>query len=126
MILSTKVVTRTETKMRYLLNRNGWYFYDRRVPQRYAEYDDRGRVRVSLNTQCKKTAIKEVVAANDNIEGYWKTLCINNEPHTASKFKQLILTARQLGFAYHPTQDVAQLPLLELLERVLIAKNHIL
>lgn len=124
-ILSTKVVTRMETKMIYLLNRNGWYFYDRRVPQRYSMFDPRCRIRESLNTQCKKTAIKKVVATNDNVEGYWKNLVQNNEQHSPLKFKQLMVTARQLGFTYHPINEVVELPLLKLIERILTAKDYI-
>ncbi|WP_303316865.1 DUF6538 domain-containing protein [Flavivirga abyssicola] len=123
--MSTKVVTRTETKMIYLLNRNGWYFYDRRVPQRYSMFDPRCRVRESLNTQCKKTAIKKAVAANNNMEGYWNSLVQNNEQHSPLKFKQLMMTARQLGFTYHPTNKIAELSLLQLIERVLTAKGYI-
>lgn len=114
-----------ETKMTYLLLRNGWYYYDRRIPQRYAEYDSRRRVRVALNTQCKRTAIKQVVATNDNVEGYWNNLCQYNEQHSPSKFKQLKLVARQQGYAYRPIDEVVELPLIQLLQRVLTAKDHI-
>ena len=125
MILLTKVVTRMATKMRYLLNRNGCYFYDRRVPQKLAEFDTRQRIRLSLNTKCKKTAIKKMVAFNDNIERYWNDLYKHKETHSQSKFKQLVREAKRLDFSYVPASALLELPFVELIERVLSAKMNI-
>ncbi|MDH7911355.1 tyrosine-type recombinase/integrase [Winogradskyella sp. SYSU M77433] len=111
--------------MRYLLNRNGWYFYDRRVPKCFSMYDDRGRVRVALRTQCKRTAFRKVVAENDNIENYWKTLSKKKEKHCPVKFKQLMETSKQLGFGYRPVEEISELNLIELLERIFAIKKHI-
>lgn len=125
MILLTKVVTRTETKMRYLLNRNGCYFYDRRVPRNLADFDMRERVRLSLNTKCKKTAIKKMAAFNDNLERYWNDLYENKETHSKSKYKQLVREAKQLDFAYVPANLILELPFIELIERVLSVRANI-
>ena len=111
--------------MRYLLNRNGCYFYDRRVPKKLADFDTRQRIRLSLDTKCKKTAIKKMVAFNDNLERYWDDLCQHNETHSQSKFKQLVREAKRLDFAYVPANTILELPFVELIERVLSAKMNI-
>ena len=111
--------------MRYLLNRNGWYFYDRRVPICYSSYDHRKRVRISLNTQCQRIAIRNLVAINDNIEQYWNDLVEKNETHTNKKFKKITEMAKKLGFVYLPTNHISSLTIIELLERVLTAKPFI-
>lgn len=111
--------------MRYLLNRNGCYFYDRRVPQRLADFDTRQRVRLSLDTKCKKTAIKKMVAFNDNLERYWSDLNKNKETHCQSKYKQLVKEAKLLDFAYISANAILEIPFVELIERVLIAKANI-
>lgn len=125
MILLTNVVTKKETKMRYLLNRNGWYFYDRRVPVFYSSFDTRRRIRTSLNTQCQRTAIKKIVKINTDIEEYWNSLVEKNETHTNEKFKSITRMAKVLGFDYLPTNHISSLSILELLERVISTRPFI-
>ncbi len=110
------------SQMRYLLSRNGWYFYDRRVPKCFAEIDQRTRVRLSLHTQCQRTAMKHMVAVNDNVEQYWMGLVDQGQTHTSKAFDKIVQTAKRIGFAYLPTSQCGSLPIIDLIERVLTLK----
>lgn len=126
--LSTKTVTSLVTKgdiMQYLILRNGWFFYDRRVPTLFTEYDNRDRVRLSLNTKCPKIAQKRMMAINDNIERYWDNLCKSKETHSRAKFKQLVKTAKEFGYAYVPAFKIPELPIEEIIGRLLTTNQFI-
>lgn len=111
--------------MRYLLNRNGWYFYDRRVPKCFAKFDSRTRVRVSLHTRCQMTAVKKLIAINDNIESEWQGMSQIAQSKGNIDLKHLVRTAHHMGFDYKPVDQVAELPLMELIERILKAQANI-
>ena len=111
--------------MKYLTCRNGWYIYNRRVPDCLKAVDPRQRVRIALNTKCETTAMKKLVAINDNIEGYWKSLIELNQTHTKDKFKALVITARQLGFTYVPSSKLVDIPWQDLLERVFAVRDSL-
>lgn len=109
--------------MKYLIQRNGWYVYNRRIPLQIQNLDNRERIRVALNTKCETTAMKKMVVINDEVENYWKTLIRTQKEHSNSKFKELVLLSKQLGFTYMPTNRLLDIPLNEVLERVFSLKK---
>ncbi|OQP67229.1 hypothetical protein A3860_02395 [Niastella vici] len=103
--------------MTHLLNRNGIYYYNRKVPNAYRQYDPRDYVRVSLNTDSKKIAIRLADEKNDQLEAYWHTLHKTGEMHSESKYKALVERAQVLGFAYYYNQFLAERPFHEIIAR---------
>jgi len=103
--------------MRYLLKRNGWYIYSRRIPQFLRNFDRRRRITLALNTQCRNTASDRLVILNKEVEDYWKALVEAKQTHCEVKFKQL-------GFIYRSTNDLLDSGKLEeILNRVLTVKK---
>ncbi len=112
-------------QMKYLTLRNGWYIYNRRVPNCYKEFDTRQRIRIALNTKCEKVAMKQLLIVNDEVENYWKLLVKEQETHSIDKYKRLVTTAKQLGFTYVPSSKLTEIPWEDFLSRFLSLKNHI-
>lgn len=111
--------------MKYLTLRNGWYVYNRRVPDTLKIYDNRKRIRIALNTKCPDTAMKKRTVINDEIEGYWKSLIQTKSTHSKDKFSELVRKARILGFSYIPSSKLVEIPWEDLLSRVFAVKQNI-
>ncbi len=111
--------------MRHLTLRNGWYIYNRRVPNYLKMFDSRQRVRISLNTKCETTAMKKLTVINDEVESYWKTLIERHETHSKKKFKELVTIAKQLGFTYVPSSKLLDFPMNECLACIFSANHFI-
>src|SRR5690606_6953731 len=79
--------------------------------------------RVSLKTDSKAIALQKAIVFNEQVEAYWQDLINNRSHHDNTKFGKTVRIARQLGFAYQPMSAVANLPILELVERVLALKD---
>lgn len=109
--------------MTYLLNRNGNYYYNRRVPDIYYDLDRRKAVRVALGTKCPRTAWRKAVVLNDHVEAYWQQLATTNQPHHNRQFRQTVRIARIMGFSYQPLAAVAALPLDQLVARAVAVEN---
>ena len=60
----------------YLMQRNGVYYYRRRVPEYVAHYDPRKFVRSSLQTRDRREAMRKSMIHNDFIEEYWRSLVL--------------------------------------------------
>jgi hypothetical protein len=60
---------------RHLEFRAGHWHYNRRVPARFAAYDDRGRIRVSLKTTSLDTARERRDALKEADDLFWASLC---------------------------------------------------
>lgn len=108
-----------------IIQRNGWFFYDRRIPTRYADYDPRVRVRVSLDTKCPKIAKKRSAPINNNVERYWENLCLKKEKYSKLKFKELVKTARELGYSYIPAFKIPEFPIEEIVSRLMATNQYL-
>lgn len=104
--------------MQHLIQRNGWYFYDRRIPAKFTEFDSRKRVRLSLDTKCPKLARKRRDSINKDMERYWENLCAKRETHNKASFKELVKTARTLGYSYVPASLISEFPIEEIVNRL--------
>ncbi len=109
--------------MTHLMKVRSYYYYNRRVPEHVRELDTRDTIRVSLKTDSKAIARQRAAAFNEQVEAYWLDLVKNNKPHDNAVFDKTLKIARQMGFAYQPMSMVANLPILELVERLLVLKN---
>lgn len=109
--------------MKHLIKVRDYYYYNRRVPEPVRELDKRANVRISLKTDSKKIAMQRVVVLNEQVEAYWQELLKKQAPHDNSQFGKTIKLARQMGFAYQPMSVVANLPILELVERILTLRD---
>jgi len=104
-------------QMLHLINRNGRYYYNRRTPKKYSDYDSRKFIRVALNTDCKREAMRLAIFQNDKIEAYWKELSKSSTPLSEDHYKSVLDLVRLMGFTYINAGQVAALPLPQLLER---------
>lgn len=109
--------------MMRLIKVGGYYYYNRRVPEELREYDTRQNIRVSLKTDSKTIAAKRAVVLNEQVESYWHDLVKGQARHDNSRFNKTVKIARQMGFSYEPMSVVANLPILELVERILVLKD---
>lgn len=105
--------------MLYLIERNGNFYFNRRVPEAYRSRDPRRLIRHSLNTKDRKAALRKAIAQNEHLEAYWATLTETGQQHSMEQYKAVISRASLLGFSYLPSHQVAQLPLQEILNRLL-------
>lgn len=109
--------------MTHLIKVRSYYYYNRKVPEHVREYDSRANIRVSLKTDSKAIARQRAAVFNEQVEAYWQDLLKNKCPHENSRFGKTVKMARQMGFAYQPMSVVANLPILELVERLLTLKD---
>jgi len=110
--------------MSHVLCRNGNYYFNRRVPTDFKEYDHRTHIRISLNTDSKKIAIRLANEKNNQIEAYWASLLKTGAKHTESKYKALVDRAQVLGFTYYYNQFLAELPFHEISARYLFLEKQ--
>lgn len=109
--------------MTHLIKVRGYFYYNRRVPEHVSKFDIRDTIRVSLKTDSKAIAKQRAGIFNEQVEAYWQDLLKNQIPHDNGRFNKTLKIARQMGFAYQPMSVVANLPILELVERLLTLKN---
>lgn len=109
---------RARDAVKYLLKKNGRYFYHRRVPGEVQEYDPRPYVRIALRTDSEKDAVRRIVAQNDKLEAYWQSLIDTAQRHSDVLYQNLVKRAKLFGFSYLPAPKVATVPLEDIIERV--------
>lgn len=109
--------------MKYIVERGGRYYYSRRVPDLLKEFDARPMIRVALKTDSKEQAKLRAATFNKEIENYWQSLIGSGQTHSEKKFKQVVRTARQMGFAYIPLQAIATGSGHEIRDRLLSAEG---
>ncbi|OSZ82566.1 hypothetical protein CAP35_04675 [Chitinophagaceae bacterium IBVUCB1] len=109
--------------MMRLIKVRDYYYYNRRVPEEMREFDSRHNIRVSLKTDSRSIAAKRAVVFNEQVEAYWHELVKGRVQHDNRRFAQAVKIARQLGFSYEPISVVANLPILELVERILVLND---
>ncbi|MBO9574090.1 MAG: hypothetical protein J7497_18020, partial [Chitinophagaceae bacterium] len=104
--------------MQHVLNRNGRYYFNRRVPNEYRAYDSRDYIKVALNTDSLKIATRLAAEKNAALEAYWTTLLKTGEKHSISRYKALVDRCQQLGFTYYYKTFLAEQPLSEIVPRL--------
>lgn len=103
----------------YVQNRNGYFYYCRRVPEYIRKYDKRSRIDISLKTKDPKEAARRAEHHNDIIEKFWEGLI--KSPHLANDqaYKDAVAAARIRGFAYRTIDELSAAPLGDTVSRLL-------
>ena len=109
--------------MQYVINRNGRYYYNRRVPSEFREFDTRKFVTIALKTDSPKDAAKQAAFQNDLVEKYWNGLACSGQTHALTAYDKVIARAKTLGFNYIPIDELAAGPLEEIYNRLLHVKQ---
>lgn len=109
--------------MSYLVKRGTRYYYSRRVPTQFKQYDSRKAVRIALNTDSRKIAEKLAYRHNENMESYWQTLLAGGDSHEETRYRALADRARFLGFVYHDLHSLLRLDTKELVNRAHAVKQ---
>lgn len=112
------------TGMYYLLSRGGRFYYNRRVPNAFRAYDPRDKIRVALNTDSRKEALKLALAHNERLEGYWQGLAATGATFAESDYKALVDRSRLLGFTYLPCHVLASGPVTRIVNRLAHAETN--
>lgn len=112
--------------MAFLIKRNGYYFYNRRVPEALKEYFNKECIRVSLKTDSKQIAVQRSAMLNQDVENYWKSLVERGKQFSSEEFKDIVKLSRILGFQYSPVSELAiKAYTQELLERISTAEKNL-
>jgi integrase len=105
---------------RYLTQREGNFYYKRRVPAEVRDIDGRGEhVRISLKTAdlAQARGMRDVYENADN--ELWSTLTEGQDKDTARKrYDAAVKRARAMGFVYRPSKEVAAEGLDTILQRI--------
>lgn len=97
----------THHRDRFLLNRNGWYSYSRRVPREFAGIDSRfPLIRTALHTDdlAQARAQRDVLERAD--DEMWASLTLGVDGDHMARLQQAQTVARALGFTYRHTGDL--------------------
>lgn len=98
--------------------RGGTYHLRARVPRRYARVEHRKEVWLSLHTDSFEEARRRASAAwEEQIEG-WEARLKGDTADAEARFEAARELSRRRGFRYLPAEQVAKLPLADLLQRV--------
>lgn len=104
---------------RHLQQRNGNYFYKRRVPREVAAFDERGEhIRISLKTDdlAAARAKRDIYEAADN--DYWASLILGFDGDKAKlQYSAAVKRAEAFGFSYKPAAVLAREPIEILADR---------
>ncbi len=105
--------------LNYIINRNGWYHFRRRIPSYVSHIDDRKELKISLKTKDKRQAIAKAQVYNDHIESYWKSLIqAGSTQNDLSKYRAVVQLAKAYGFAYKSSYELAEGPIEEIINRL--------
>lgn len=121
---------------RHLEFRAGHWHYNRRVPARYALFDNRKRIRVSLKTTSLEAARERRDAMVKADDLYWASLCgvdgaessaqSARAQHTIAQRRYEAASNRAMarGFTYSPAEELAKTAALEeLVERIRLVES---
>lgn len=110
--------------MNYIIEKNGWYHFNRRVPVTLAKFDPRRFVQKSLKTDSRKIAIKRAAVFNQQVEAYWQTLVATHQPYDVTAYKSLSDRCQYFGFDYLPAEELIKKPIMALVARLFQIEQH--
>lgn len=91
----------------HLVERNGYYYYYRRVPKHFAPYDPRSHIRISLKTKDRNVARKRALVHNESVERFWRDLASVPGVGQDEGYRKAVEAARLHGFVYRDISDIA-------------------
>jgi integrase len=109
----------------HLFQRNGIWYFRRRVPADLAELDP--RVEVTRSTRTRNYASAAIVAQkiNSELETFWQALRLNGpaRANSVSEFEQAVKVARALGVPYRPAAEIAGGDFAEIVRRLALLEQ---
>lgn len=110
---------------RHIVKRRGVYQYKRRVPAKVAALDPRSpHVRISLQTNDLAVARQRRDAYESADEAYWASLLVGADSEKAkAEYMAAVKRAEAIGFSYKSSEEISQLPVDEIVQRVLAAMD---
>ena len=95
----------------YLKQRKGRWYYVRRVPQRFGEFDNRGVIKLALNTGSREVARARRDSLAEADEQLWASLsALGSDPSQDSAVKRYRAAKSRAfarGFIYTPVEDLS-------------------
>lgn len=113
-----------EERMDYVIKKGNLFYYSRRVPKIFREYDPRLYVRIALKTDSRKQAVKLAMQQNEHVERHWHSLVGSGQKHQNTLYQDAIARAAIFGFTYIPNVILAAQPPHQIIERLMdVEKN---
>ncbi|MVA17912.1 tyrosine-type recombinase/integrase [Agrobacterium vitis] len=100
-----------------ITQRDGIFYYVRRVPIALAHLDERGIVRLSLRTDSWVAAVNAAVDAERNLEALWAALAKGESQSAWDRYKAAISRAQLEGFVYRSAAELHDGPLVDLVKQ---------
>ena len=107
-----------------LLRRGSAFHLRRRVPLRFREVEPREHVSISLHTDSEKTAKEKAAVVWAEMIDAWEAKLDGATDEGATRLAAAKRLAQRRGRTYFPVEQVAKLPLDELLDRVMAVVNR--
>ena len=106
-------------KSDHIIDRNGTFYYYRRVPVEYAEIDKRRFVMKTLKTDSEETARKRAALVDKAQLESWETqLAVGHSDDQQARYDAAVRLARTHGFQYLPVDELKDRSLEELVRRM--------
>lgn len=109
--------------MNHLLKRGERFYFNRRVPEEFREYDSRNYIRISLKTDSRSQAILLAAVHNTRLEHYWEKLFQTGKKHGQANYEIAVSRARDLGFGYMSNDLLSSAPLNEIVTRLTLVQK---
>ncbi|WP_062011669.1 DUF6538 domain-containing protein [Aureimonas sp. AU4] len=91
-----------EQDLRWLVKREGRWYFVRRIPAKVAHLDQRPRVRISTETSVLADAMRIRDKLNAETETYWQNLLSGVAADAHERYQAAVSRARLEGFVYRP------------------------
>ncbi|MFA8299143.1 MAG: DUF6538 domain-containing protein [Hyphomicrobiales bacterium] len=108
-----------------LLVRNGWYYFNKRIPRYAVEIEKRTHIKIALKTKNKYEALKKSIAIEEELHKNWQVLK-NKANDCIDSYARAVAIAHVRGFSYKNHIQIAENSFLgEILNRISTAYNNI-
>ena len=109
--------------MTLILRGTIWYL-KRRVPQRFAPVEPRPSVWISLKTDSRREADRRADAAWSEALAGWEAALVVATGDGESRYIAAQTVAKQRGFTFLPVEQVAALPIEDMVQRIEVSLNQ--
>ena len=99
-----------------LIRRGKTYYFVKRVPKLFSDYDKRGTVQISLKTESESEALRKVPEVEDSLLNYWTALA--DGTGKTDKFEAMVKIAAGRGVRYRPENELMSRGVDEVLRRI--------
>ena len=94
-----------------LIQKNGRYSLNLRVPKRFQHLDPRSHARVALGTRDRPQAEIKAAMIREELWRYWEALEAGQDPGAQAIYENITRLAAARGVFYRPAQALAEGPL---------------